>query len=160
MLSSNDFKLLAKQTNDAQLKIRYLALYHFTQGKSRSKTAEILAVARGSVNTWVAAYLSNGVEALHSQPRTGRTCNLTESQLAQLCEFIESYSAKKEGGRLIAEDIRRYISKQFAVDYQLRNVYRLLHAQGLSWITCRSMHPKCSDKAQEAFKKLPTGNDP
>jgi len=160
MHSSDNFKLLAKQANNAKLRIRYLALYHFTLGQNRTQIARILGVARGSVNTWVNAYLSYGIEALNNQPRVGRTCSLTESQLAQLGEFIKINSVKKEGGRLIADDVRLYISKEFSVDYRLRNVYRLLHAQGFSWITSRSMHPKQSQQAQDAFKKVPAGNDP
>ncbi|WP_423228032.1 helix-turn-helix domain-containing protein [Shewanella algae] len=46
------------------------------------------------------------------------------------------------------------------MSYSLANVYRLLHALDFSWITSRSKHPKQSDEAQAAFKKLPDGNDP
>ncbi|NDO76130.1 winged helix-turn-helix domain-containing protein [Shewanella sp. SE1] len=38
------------------------------------------------------------------------------------------------------------------------NVYLLLNALDFSRITSRSKHPKQSDEAQTAFKKLPDGN--
>lgn len=63
------------------------------------------------MNRWVTAYLSNGLEGLNRQPRVGRACRLTESQLTELGQFIETHSVKKEGGRLITDDVRRYIYK-------------------------------------------------
>lgn len=160
MLEAEDFKKLAKQAKSAQLRVRYLALYHFKLGHSRTKTALLLGVARGSVNTWVSSYLANGLEGLKDKVRPGRGLKLSAQQLKELREFIETNAVKDNGGRLIAEDVRQYIAVQFNVQYQLRNVYRLMHAQGFSWITSRSRHPKQSTAKQEAFKKLPTGNDP
>jgi transposase len=160
MLEAEDFKKLAKQTKNAQLKVRYLALYHFKLGQSRTKIAFLLGVARGSVNTWVSSYLANGLEGLNDKPRPGRSLKLSAQQLIKLRQFIETNAIKGDGGRLIAEDVKQYIAEQFNVQYHLRGVYRLMHAQGFSWITSRSRHPKQSTEKQEAFKKLPTGNDP
>ncbi|MBE0352722.1 hypothetical protein PLIP_b0190 [Pseudoalteromonas lipolytica LMEB 39] len=53
-----------------------------------------------------------------------------------------------------------YISTEFGVHYHLNHTYKILKQLGFSWITSRSKHPKHSLKSQEAFKKLPTGNDP
>ncbi|KZN54311.1 hypothetical protein N482_24545, partial [Pseudoalteromonas luteoviolacea NCIMB 1942] len=64
------------------------------------------------------------------------------------------HAESNDGGRLIGADIQTYISKRFNVNYQLGNVYRLLHSLELSWITTRSKHPKQSKEAQEAFKKV------
>ncbi len=160
MHTTDDFKLLAKQASSAQLRMRYLALYHFTRGESRTQTAINLGVARGSVNTWVSNYLKYGLEGLQDKPRPGRTRMLSEAQQKQLKRFIQDNAVKQGGGRLIAEDVRRYIRDTLHVDYELRNVYRIIHSLGFSWITSRSKHPKQSQAAQDAFKKLPTGNDP
>ncbi|MBD1584983.1 helix-turn-helix domain-containing protein [Pseudoalteromonas sp. S16_S37] len=67
---------------------------------------------------------------------------------------------KPDRGRLIAEDVRCYIRDTLQVDYELRSVYRIMHALGFSWITSRSKHPKQSPEAQDTFKKLSAGNDP
>ena len=56
--------------------------------------------------------------------------------------------------------VASFIKMEFSVEFQQSNIYRLLHQQGFSWITTRSRHPKQSQAAQDAFKKLPTGNDP
>ena len=62
--------------------------------------------------------------------------------------------------RLQGTDIQTYIEREFCVAYELSNVYRLLRELGFSWITSRSRHPKQDGQVQEAFKKLPAGNDP
>ena len=160
MHSADDFKGLAKSTANGQLRMRYLALYHFKQEKSRTQIATSLGIARGSVNTWVSNYLAHGLEGLHSKPRPGRPSQLSASQLEKIKHFIEENAVKEAGGRLIADDVRQYIRTTFHVEYQLRNVYRIMETLGFSWITSRSKHPKQSQKAQDVFKKLSTGNDP
>ena len=160
MHTSDVFKLVAKQASSAQQRMRYLALYHFKRGESRSQTAINLGVARGSVNTWVSNYLTYGLAGLQDKPRPGRTRQLCEAQQKQLKQFIQDNAVKPGGGRLIAEDVRRYIRDTLHVDYELRNVYRIMHSLGFSWITSRSKHPKQSQEAQDAFKKRPAGNDP
>ena len=104
---------------------------------------------------WVKCYLEGGLEALKSKKSPGRPTRLSEEQLGLLAEFIETNSIKEQGGRIIAEDVREYLFTTFNVNYAIRNVYRLMHSLGFSWITSRSRHPKQSLEAQEAFKKLP-----
>lgn len=160
MHTSEDFKLLAQQTQNARLKLRYLALYHFKNGKNRTQIASYLGVARGSVNTWVSNYLAYGIKGLQSKPHPGRAASLSLKQQQQVAQFIHLNAVKPDGGRLIGEDIRQYILDNFQVSYTLRNVYKLIHSLGFSWITSRSKHPKQSPEVQETFKKVPSGNDP
>jgi transposase len=160
MHTAEDFKQLSKKASDSRMKMRYLALYHFQRGYNRTQIAEMLGVARGSVNSWVASYLSGGLDALQVRTSPGRPVRLSTQQLEQLKTFIENNAVKPEGGRLIAEDVRCYIQATFGVEYQQTNVYRLMRMLGFSWITSRSKHPKQSIEAQEAFKKLHAGNDP
>ena len=153
MHTGEDFKRLAKKTTNGQLRTRYLALYHFKNGQSRTQIAKYLGVARGSVNTWVTNYLSHGIKGLEDKPKPGRPNLLTPFQQAALKQYIEHHSIKEGGGRLIGEDIQHYIHQKFGVDYKLRNIYRLLHALGFSWITSHSKHPKQSLAIQDEFKK-------
>ena len=160
MHTAEDFKRLSKQEKNARRKMRYLALYHFRLGKSRYIIAQILGVSRTSVNKWISLYLSEGMEALSDKKPPGRPSSLSSKQKQHLAAFIENHTTNPDGGRLIAEDIRQYIQKQFGVEYQLGNIYRLLKEIGLSWITSRSRHPKQSLASQDVFKKVHTGNAP
>ena len=137
-----------------------MAVHHFLNGKNRTQIAEYLGVARGSVNTWITKYLSEGAEGLQSKPIPGRPTRLTHIQEKQIKAFILTQLSQTDGGRLIGADIQDYIEQQFSVRYDLSGIYNLLHRLGFSWITSRSKHPKQSVEAQETFKKVPYGNDP
>ncbi|KZW98610.1 hypothetical protein JL49_22245, partial [Pseudoalteromonas luteoviolacea] len=135
-------------------RMRLLAVSLFFEGENRANIARRLNTARSSVNKWVSSYLESGLAGLDNKPISGRPPNLTEKQQAEVKAFVLQHAESNDGGRLIAADIQTYISKRFNVNYQLGNVYRLLHSLELSWITTRSKHPKQSKEAQEAFKKV------
>jgi len=152
---SNKLNHIFPYTNNASLKLRYMAVELFNNGKSRTEISKLLSVSRRLVNEWITKYLNGGVDALALKKSTGRPANLSSSEKERLKVFVVSHSVKSEGGRLIGQDIQEYIKNTFAVSYQLRNVYRLMSELNLSWITSRSMHPKQSIEAQEDFKKFP-----
>ena len=153
-LQDYDFKALAKKQKSIQMKMRYLALWHFSNGMSRTQIAKSLGVSRTSVNLWVKIFLNEGIDALQHKPRGGKASYLSEAQKEQLKQFILDNSVKPNGGRLVGEDIRLYIQTQFSCTYHLDSVYVLLKKLGFSWVTSRSKHPKQSKEAQEAFKKI------
>lgn len=155
-----DFSHLIKSTANARLRIRYLALAHFFEGKSRTEIAQFLKVSRTSVNKWVKTYLDFGLEGLQEKPHTGRPHQLSTQQLSQLKKFVTDAAIKEHGGRLQAKDVAIYIAQNFGIQYRQANIYRILHDIGLNWITTRSKHPKLSPKAQDDFKKIPNRNDP
>ena len=140
--------------------MRLLAVSLFFEGENRANIARRLNTARSSVNKWVSDYLENGLTGLDNKPISGRPANLTSKQQLQVKAFVLKHTQSSDGGRLIAADVQKYISDNFKVNYQLGNIYRLLHSLNLSWITSRSKHPKQSAEAQEAFKKVSSGNDP
>ena len=154
-----NFPQLIRSTSNARLRIRYLAISHFEDGVSRAEIARIIKVSRTSVNTWVATYQQFGLDALVDKHHPGRPCSLSQKQLNQFKKHVTESAIKPDGGRLQGEDFVTYIEEQFSVRYGVHNIYRLLHKLGLSWITTRSKHPKQSEEAQEAFKKILNRND-
>ncbi len=155
-----DFPKLMRETSDARMRLRLLAISHFVDGKNRTQIAEFLKVSRNSVNNWVKSYLNFGIEGLAEKQHTGRPSQLTEKQLLQLKRYIASNAIKPTGGRLQGADIIEYIKEEFDQSYSLSGVYKLLRKLDLVWITTRSKHPKHSLKAQEAFKKISQRHDP
>ncbi|EIW87541.1 hypothetical protein AGRI_13510 [Alishewanella agri BL06] len=85
---------------------------------------------------------------------------MTVKQQMQLGHFIETQSQNEQGGRLTGEKILNYIKTEFGVNYHHNAIYKLLKQLGFSWITSRSRHPKQQQSVQDAYIKLPTGNDP
>ena len=153
----HDFPSLINSTSNARLRMHYLSVSHFVDGKSRTQIAKYLKVSRVSVNKWVKTYLNNG---LQEKPHSGRPHRLTDEQESQLKEYVIEHAVNESGGRLQARDIPLYIESNFNASYKKSALYQLLHDIGLSWITTRSKHPKQSVEAQEAFKKIPNRNDP
>ena len=154
-----NFPQLIRSTSNARLRIRYLAISHFEDGMSRTEIARVVKVSRTSVNTWVATYQQFGLDALAGKHHPGRPCSLSQKQLEQFRKYVTESAIKPDGGRLQGADLVAYIEEQFNVKYGVHNIYRLLHKLGLNWITTRSKHPKQSEEAQEAFKKIPDRND-
>ena len=108
----------------------------------------------------MAQYLESGVDGLDARKAKGRTPYLTPKQQKQLGVYIEAHSQSAQGGRLTGGKILHYIQTEFGVQYHHNAIYKLLKQLGFSWITSRSRHPKQQQGVQDAYKKLPTGNDP
>ena len=151
---------LSRAEKNARKRMRLLALSLFLQCKNRTSVAEQLKISRTSVNTWVSNYLASGLEGLEARKAKGRTPFLTAQQQKQLGDFITCQSQNEHAGRLTGEKILNYIKAEFGVHYHHNAIYKLLKQLGFSWITSRSRHPKQQQGVQDAYIKLPVGNDP
>lgn len=133
-----DFKTLIARETNGRMRVRLMALSHIKDGANKAQVARNLRISRRSVNDWVKRFYEDGLDGLKEKPRTGRPCALSQSQLAQLSQYVRNNSIKENGDRLNAETLATYITQEFKVDYSIFNVYRLLHKLGFSWITSRS----------------------
>ena len=141
-------------TNNASLKLRYLAVQKFHEGHSRTSIAKTLSVSRRLVNEWITKYLSGGFDALALKLATGQPSRLSNAQKILIKAYVQEHAVKEQGGRLKGKDIQKYIHKTYGVSYCLRNIYRLMNELEIVWITSRSKHPKQDLCAQETFKKI------
>ena len=135
-------ELVIPYTNNASLKLRYLAVQKFHEGHSRTAIAKILNVSRRLVNEWIKNYLSGGFDALALKLATGQPSRLSNEQKSQLKEYVIANAVKVQGGRLMGKDIQKYVQESFDVNYCLRNIYRLMKELDVVWITSRS-NTKC-----------------
>ncbi len=158
--TSEDLLKLSRAEKNARKRMRLLALSHFLECKNRTLVANMLKISRTSVNKWVTQYLSSGLDGLDARKAKGRTPFLSAKQQKQLGDYIETQSQSEQGGRLTGEKILNYIKAEFDVHYHPNAIYKLLQQLGFSWITSRSRHPKQQQGVQDAYIKLPTGNDP
>ena len=58
------------------------------------------------------------------------------------------------GGRITGKQLHKIVCKEFSVNCSLKTIYNTLHRLNLSWISCRSKHPKSDIEVQELYKKL------
>lgn len=140
-------------TNNASLKLRYMAVEKFNEGDSRACIARTLNVSRRLVNEWISMYLSHGFDGLALKLATGRPPRLNNIEKSALKEYVVSHAVKPQGGRLMGKDIQKHIQETYGVNYHVRNIYHLMQEMDLVWITSRSKHPKQDLAVQEAFKK-------
>jgi len=158
-LTSDALLKLSKGEKNPHKRVRLLAVSLFLECQNRAQVARQLKVAMRSVNNWVTRFLSEGISGLEDKPRRGKKPSLSDKQKLQLARFIAHRAKSENGGRLTGSDVQAYITEHFDVTYHHNHIYRLLKHLGFSWITSRSKHPKQKDGVQDAYKKVPCGND-
>lgn len=89
-MNNPNIKTLVKSEKSARKCIRYLALFHFTEGHYRTAIANMLKVSRTSVNRWITAYLTHELSGLDDVPNPGRPATLSAAQQAKLKAFVQS----------------------------------------------------------------------
>ena len=150
---------LSKQTADARMRLRLLAVAHFLERANRAQLAAITKISRRIVNQWISNYLSQGLSGLESKKSSGRPPRLTDEQAKQLTMMLTEAAKSEAGGRLTGQDIQRYILSEFGISFHLNHVYKILYKLGFSWLSSRSKHPKQDVEVMEAFKRPPLIND-
>lgn len=151
--ASFDFLSLIRKETNGRMRTRLTALQNLKEGKSMVQTASHLKVARDRIRQWVRRFLANGVEGLKELPGRGRKPKISAEQKLEVAQFIEKRSRSSKGGRLFGEDVVNFIRERFNQTYTLSSAYSIMHELKFSWITSRSIHPKCNRLAQEDFKK-------
>ncbi len=152
-LGDEDFLKLYQTERNASGKVRFLALHHLQQGKSKSEVCEMVCISRPTLNQWLVWYKRDGVARLKKKVEgRGAKPKISESKVI-LQEAILKLQSTRNGGRIIGNDIQKMILKDYQVEYNNNYIYELLERLGLSWITSRSKHPKSDPAAMESFKK-------
>ena len=112
----------AKKKHEVQ-RLNVLYLLKSGQAKTRLEVAGLLGVDRGSVDTWLEAYETGGLEKLLKRGYApGRLPILTESQQAVLRKALE----KPEGFDSYVQ-IQVYIAETFGVEMNYKTVYAMVH---------------------------------
>lgn len=120
-----------KYEQNARMRLKLLAVTHFIEGKSRYQIASFLKVSRTSVNRWISAYLTQGINGLKEKKHPGRPPALDDAQQAQLKLFLNK-SLKNDSHQLHGKDIQLFIFNKFGVMYEKTAIYRLLNRLGYS----------------------------
>jgi len=144
---------LAKQEQDARLRIQLQAIILAKQKRPAPDIAKNLGQGRRTVQQWIHDYNAGGIEGL-ADKRGGNHRHLTEEQEEQLRRRLDAGALKEDGVcSLRAADVRSIIQQQFGKLYKPSGLYDLLHRLGYSYLCPRPRHPKSDPQVQEAFKK-------
>lgn len=146
---------LYRGTNDATLKIRYLAMLKFMEGYTSLKVSELLNTSDSTVREWLTRYNALGPEGLIRQKRKGPDCWLTDEQLAQvyqaLLESPREHGFNKSNWSM--RILKIWINKKFGINYAVSSLYDLVHRIGFSLQRPKKQCKNADPEKQEAFKK-------
>jgi transposase len=147
-------KQLIRGERDAKQRDRFRMVALALGGEEKLRIAELLGVAKSTVEKWAYAYRDGGIDALYPGKAPGATPKLTpEQQEAFRRRMLEGPRPEDGVCALRGREAVRILNDEFGVGYSLNGVYDLLHRLGLSCLSPRPRHEKNDPTAMEAFKK-------
>ena len=150
-----ELRRLAKQSRNNRQTRRLLSLAAVYDGMSRTDAAQIGGMDRQTLRDWVHRFNAEGPDGLADRPRPGRECWLSEAQLAELAELVETGPDPAVDGvvRWRRIDLKRVIEERFGVVYSERAISDLLARLAFSHISGRPQHPEQDARVIAGFKK-------
>jgi transposase len=146
---------LAKRSRNPRQIRRLLALAAVYAGMSRAEAAEIGGMDRQTLRDWAHRFNAEGPEGLTDHPRAGRPRQLTDAQMRELAELVETGPDPAVDGivRWRRIDLKRVIEERFGVVYSERTISDLLARLAFSYISGRPQHPRQDQRVLDGFKK-------
>ena len=123
------------QTDKApRVALRLQALLLSTDGHTPPQIANLLHVHRTRVHAWVRNWNQYGPEGIKEGHRSGRPCQLTQTQRQQFHDIIESgpVAYGLNTGVWTSPVLAGVIKEEFGVDYHPGHVRKFLHRWGCS----------------------------
>jgi transposase len=153
-----DLRRLAKSRIDPRQVRRLLALAGVYDGMKRSDAAKIGGMDRQTLRDWVHRFNEDGPDGLINRKGPERARRLTEEQMHELAELVETGPDPDTHGvvRWRPVDLQQVIENRFGVAYNERTISKLLVAMGFSHMSARPLHPAQNTRMVDAFKKTST----
>ena len=157
-----ELRRLAKRSQNNRQIRRLLALAAVYDGMSRADAAQIGGMDRQTLRDWAHRFNAEGPEGLTDRRRPGRECWLSEAQMAELAEIVETGPDPAVDGvvRWRRVDLKRVIEERFGVVYSERAISSLLARLAFSHISGRPQHPGQEAGVIAAFKKTSRARSP
>jgi transposase len=156
----NDFegrqlRTLCKQTRDAALARRLLALAEIYDGGSRSDAARIGGVGLQTIRDWVLRFNAKGPGGLEDGKAPGQPSRLKDEHRRVLVQMIQDGPNPAIHGivrwRLI--DLAQWIFEEYRISVTKQILSRELRALGHRKLSARPRHHAQNPEAMTAFKK-------
>ncbi len=152
---ASNLRLFAKRCSDTRQTRRLLALAAVYDGMNRGEAARIGGMDRQTLRDWAHRFNDEGPDGLTNRKGAGRTRYLSDVQMKELGEIVETGPDPAVDGvvRWRRIDLQRVIEERFGVVYSERTISSLLADLGFVHISARPQHPKQDKRIVEAFKK-------
>jgi transposase len=149
---------LAKETDDARVSRRILAIANALDGMSREDAARAAGMDRQTLRDWVLRYNAHGVDGLADRWNGGRPSTFTADEQVEIVRIVLAGPEIETSGlsAYTLEDLADICEERFGKRMHPWSLGRLLKKLGLSRQKTRPIHPETNPVAAAAFKKRPT----
>ncbi|MCK6478497.1 MAG: winged helix-turn-helix domain-containing protein [Phycisphaerales bacterium] len=146
-------ELIASEKH-ADRRDRYRIALLALRGREKLEIAEVLGIAKSTVEQWAYAYRDGGIAALAGRKRGGSRPKIDGDKIERLRARVEAGPAPHDKVcTLRGRDIQRIARDELDVDISLNGVYRTLHRLGYSCLAPRPRHEKQDLEAQRKFRE-------
>jgi transposase len=148
---------LAKETDDARIARRVLAIANALDGMSRDMAARAAGMDRQTLRDWVLRYNAHGLDGLADQWNGGRPPTFSSQEQAEIVKIVLAGPDIEASGlsAYTLEDLADICEERFGKRMHPWSLGRLLKKLGLSRQKTRPVHPETDPAAAAAFKKRP-----
>ncbi len=152
---ASNLRVVAKRCSDSRQTRRLLALAAVYDGMSRAAAAKIGGMDRQTLRDWVHRFNEEGMDGLTNRKGAGRPRMLSDEQMKELGEIVETGPDPAVDGvvRWRRIDLKRVIEERFDVVYSERGIFRLLAESDFAHISGRPQHPRQDEPIIAVFKK-------
>ena len=146
---------LYKKEKYSKLKERYHAILLMIELENCTIIAELLKRSRKTIQLWVNAFNSGGIEELIPGKPPGRPSRLSQGQMEELKVDVSTHPRKLgyDFSNWEGKNVAHHIKKKFAIDLSVRQCQRVLHTLGFTLQRPRYKFPKADPEQQEKFKE-------
>jgi len=144
---------LVAQEKHADRRDRYRIALLALRGREKLEIAQILGLAKSTVEQWAYAYRDDGIAALAGKKRGGSKPKIAGEAAQRLRARVDAGpTIDDKVCSLRGKDVQRIARDELGVDISLNGVYRTLHRLGYSCLAPRPRHEKQDLAAQQKFK--------
>lgn len=151
-----EVKTAMKQTKNLRLFQRYQAVYLSLTGHKQADIAKMIGRSRPTLNHYISAYKTGGLQGLMSGKSTGKPKKLTLEQEKQLEMVIADHLPYEVGfeNRMnwTLSLVAQYVKQEWGVTYSLKGISLVLKRIGLSFTRPTYTIEQADPEKQRQFK--------
>jgi transposase len=144
-----------RRNRDARYDHRLHSVLLVAKGHTCEEVADLLGDSTRTVQSWVNAFLKDGLYGLCDKDKSGRPKKLSEADMRSLREALrnspDTYGLP--GHLWEGKNLSQYILEEFGVEMGVRQCQRLFHELGFSYRKPRPMVFGTTLEEKEALKK-------
>lgn len=148
-----DYVDLYKKESNYKNKIRLLAMSHIKECLSLQETAKVIKTPWHTIQSWLQNFRKNGLKGLYIKTKKYKPSKITKEIKDWIFKFMEVLYSSDVGGSITGKQLSLMVNERFNIKCCLQTIYNALHSLNLSWISCRSKHPKSDLEVQKLYKK-------